>query len=278
MSQEALVARARGLATRRAPSFAGPPAAVEQLLYERQSQDLAILRRWGGDAIAVLELDEDRRTLRALARGIVATASPARRVFGAVPTSTLPASLLVRVAEASSFADARVLLADHPLGSAFDEHELFDLENALAHLFIARVRSRDTALRTYITQLVDIENTQSALTLSARGTDLDTSALFLVGGERIDRRLFVEVIASPDSVRERLSRAFQGTPIARALFAARPSAIEDAALAWQLATQARWRRLEPLGLAPVVWLALQRRSEARAARAATWSTVLGGLP
>jgi len=88
--------------------------------------------------------------------------------------------------------------------------------------------------------------------------------------------LFAQAVASPATARERLSRAFVGTPIAATLFAARPSAIEDAALAWQLATQAQLRRLEPLGLASVVWLALRRRDEARIARAAAWSAVLGG--
>jgi vacuolar-type H+-ATPase subunit C/Vma6 len=276
VSHEALVARARGLATRRLPPIAGPPSAVEELLRERQAADLAILRRWGGDAIEVLELDEDRRTLRAIARGTIANISAARRTFGTVPTASLPPRLLARIAEATSFVDIRALLASHPLRDAFDADELFEVECSLGRLFFAHVRARDAALRTYLAQLVDTENAQGALALATRGSGLDARELFLPGGRRVDRRLFEQAAASEDTARQRLARAFAGTPIATALFAANPSAIEDAALAWQLATQARLRRLEPLGLAPVIWLALVRREEARIARAAAWSTLLGG--
>ncbi|MGE0397391.1 MAG: V-type ATPase subunit [Kofleriaceae bacterium] len=276
MSREALVARARGLSTRRAPALAGPPSAVEELLRARQTEDLAILRRWGGNAVAALELDEDRRTLRAIARGIVANASPVKRLFGAVPTSTLPPALLARVAEAASFADVHALLERHPLREAFDVDELFDVERALPRLFVAQIRTRDLALRTYRTQIVDVENAQAALALVVRGANLDPLSIFLDGGARVDRAVFAAAAASRDTARERLARVFEGTPIAAALFAAHPSAIEDAALAWQLATQARLRRVEPLGLAPVIWLALHRRDEARNARAAAWSAALGG--
>lgn len=275
MSLEALVARARGLTTRRLPAVSGPPAALEHVVLERQVEDLAILRRWGGRAIEVLELDEDRRTLRAIARGTIANTRAARRVIGAVPTATLPSPVLARLAEATSLADLRALLEGHPLRAAFDADELFEIECSLARVFVEHARTRDAALRTYISQLVDIENAQAALAVSARGAGLDPEALFVTGGKRLDRRTFVEAAGSIETAREHLSRAFAKTPLARALFAALPSAIEDAGLAWQLATQTRLRRVEPLGLAPIVWLVLRRREEARTARSSAWSAALG---
>ena len=46
--------------------------------------------------------------------------------------------------------------------------------------------------------------------------------------------------------------------------------------AWQLATQARWRRVEPLGLGPVLWLWLRMRREHAQVRLAAWRLALGG--
>lgn len=276
MTHEALVVRARGLATRRAPALAGPPAALEDMLRERTEHELTLLRRWGGDAIAVLELDEDRRTLRDLARGIAA--SMPRPPRASVATVSLPASRIARVAEAVSFAAARELLSDHPLGAAFDHAELFEVERALAHGFVAHAgRPRDLALRTYLHQMVDADNALAALALATRGPGLDPEAMFLPGGERVTLRAFRDALATADTTRERLARVFAGTPVAAALFSARPGAVEDAALAWQLATQTHLRRSEPLGLASVVWLWLARRDEARQLRAAAWTTALGGV-
>jgi plasmid stability protein len=177
-----------------------------------------------------------------------------------------------------SFAEVRELVTPHVLAEAFSAPELFEVEHALARAFFAHARSHDAALAAYLTQLVDIENAQAALALSARGGDLDADPLFLAGGNRIDRALFRAAATSPATTHEQLARAFTGTPLATAMFAARPAAIEDAALAWQLATQIQLRRLDPLGLAPVLWLVLRRREETRRLRARAWSAALGGPP
>lgn len=275
MTLATLAVRARGLGTRRAPEVTGPPATVEDLLCERAAQEIAILRRWGGDAVTAFELDEDRRTLRAIARGIVAGTSATRRAVGAVPTSSLPRMLLARIANAASFADVHELLGKHPLADAFEATDLFDVEHALAHAYFASVHTREPAFATYLAQLVDVENVGAALALSARGGDLAAASLFLPGGRLLDRSAFL-VAAASEAAPEQLARVLAGTPLSRALFAAQPAAIEDAALAWHLATQTRLRRLEPLGLAPVLWLVLRRREEARRLRARAWAGALGG--
>jgi len=88
--------------------------------------------------------------------------------------------------------------------------------------------------------------------------------------------VFLAAAAGPlELTRELLARAFAGTPVARA-FGAGASALEDAALAWQLATQARLRRTDPLGLAAVLHLVLRRRDEVRRLRHAAWRLALGG--
>ena len=276
MSFDLLAARARGLGTRSLPEAVGSPRAVEDTLRDRTSAELAVLARWDGAALVPLELDEDRRTLRALARGLVANIAPSQRVVGAVPTRTLPHRRLGALANAASFAEIRELLGAHPLAAAFDASELFAVELALARRYFARARLRDRAFAIYVAQLVDVENAQAALLLAARGGDVTQETIYLAGGKRLDRATFLAACASLEAARERLSRAFVKTPLAAALFAPSPAAVEDAALAWHLETQAHLRRIEPLGLAPVLYFVLRRREEARRLRRAAWSAALGG--
>lgn len=275
MTREALVVRARGLSARRAVA-SGSPSAVEDMLRERATSELAILRRWDAGAIAVLELDEDRQTLRTVARGIVAGVPAARRTLGAIATASLPRAVIASLADASSFAAVHAALAEHPLAAAFLAEDLFDVEHGLARRVADLARSRDRALAEYLAASIDVANAQAALALSLRGGELPVESLFLPRGRRVDRALFVAAAGSRDTAASLLARAFDGTPVGAALFAGSPAAIDDAALAWQRDTQARLRRLEPLGLAAVVGLVLQRRDEARRARAAVWSEALGG--
>lgn len=281
MTYEVLGARARGLGTRSFPEPAGSPRAIEDRLRDRAAAELAILARWGDAAIAPLELDEDRHTLRGIARGIAASIAPGQRIARAIPTRALPVRRLGTIANAASFAELRRLLADHPLAPACDGDELFEIELALSRVYVAhvthlRVVRRDRALATHLTQLVDTDNAHAALLLASRGGDLAPERAFVAGGRLLDPATFAAAAASLDAARERLARAFARTPLATALFAASPSALEDAALAWQLATQAHLRRSEPLGLAPVIHLVLRRRDEARRLRRGAWGAVLGG--
>jgi hypothetical protein len=277
VSFETLAARARGLGSRTLPDAGGSPTVVEDRLRDRAATELAILVRWGGPAVAPLELDEDRHTVRAIARGVVANIGPTARIAGAIPTRSLSLRRIGALANASSFGELRRLLHDHPLAHAFDATELFIVEHELARLYLEHARLRDRAFVVYRAQLVDIENAQAALVLATRGGDLDREALFLAGGARVTLATFLLACASPEAARETLSHAFAKTPLATALFAAGSSAIEDAALAWQIATQARLRRTDPLGLAAVLALVLRRRDEARRLRRAAWATLLGGV-
>jgi hypothetical protein len=276
MTWDAVAVRARGLGTHRlAERLPASPAAreVEDAVRDRRAAELAILARWARPELATIMLDEDRRSLRGLARGVVASVVPSQRIAGAVATASLPQRLLVLAAGATTFAEVARLLATHPLAPAFTATELIDVELGLARLFFANARTRDPALALYVAQLADVENASTALLVAERGGDLQPEDAWIAGGSRLGKASFLA--ACTKDTREHLARAFAGTPIANALFDARSGALEDAALAWQLAMQTRLRR-SGLGCADVLCFVLERRREAHELRRAAWRALGGG--
>jgi vacuolar-type H+-ATPase subunit C/Vma6 len=262
---------------------AGPPSAdaIDRIASHRIAHDLAVLARWS-DAIEPLELDEDRRSLRALLRGLASAAPTASRLWAAIPTARLPARALVELAALPAIEQLAPALAHlhHPLapalGGARSPVDLLALELRLMHRFAELAHSGDHALGTYLAQLIDAENASAALLLAARGAGIDIDRAFVAGGSRIDRDRFAAASAGPiDASRVRLAAALAGTPLAAALFQPAPAALEDAALAWQLQTQARLRRADPLGLAAAIHAVLLRRNEARCLRRAAWRVAMG---
>lgn len=322
MTWSPLVARARGLATRALSDAAldaidrathgGALASalasagitlprdvelvelVERFVRDRAASDLAILRRWArgrDDALAVILVDEDRRSLRSLVRGLVAAAPTRSRLEGTVPTPTLPQPVLETLARATMLSEIAEVLDGraHPLASALvpaavaegSATDVLAIELALARAFAATARaslpSGGVAMHVHVAQVIDVENLTSALLLAARGGDLRADLLFLAGGARIDRHTFVTAAGgSIEIARDLLAEALAGTALASAVFVAGPSAIEDAALAWHLASQLRLRLTEPGGLAAVLCLVLRRRIEARHLRRAAWRVAFGG--
>lgn len=255
--------------------------AVDRLACERVARDLAVLARWT-DALAPVELDEDRRTVRALVRGLAAGAPTARRLLAAIPTARLPARELAVLAASTTIDELASGLArcGHPLAPALagtrTPVDSFEIELRLAHRFAELARSRDEALRTYLAQVIDAENAGAALLVAVRGGSVDVARAFVPGGRWVDRKTFTGAsTGSIDNARSRLAVALAGTPLAGALFQPAPAALEDAALAWQLRTQARLRRSEPLGLAPAIYAVLRRRDEARHLRRAAWRVAMG---
>ncbi len=255
----------------------GSTSAIEDGLRTRTTAELAILDRWAtGDALAPLVLDHDRRTLRALVRGLAANVPPNQRLAGAVPTRSLPVRTLAAVANATSIVNMARALGDHPFAAALASDDPLEVELALARAYFARTKRVRGALAIHIAQLVDVENATTALLLATRGGELAPESCFIDGGTLLGRAAFLTACASLDAAREQLGRAFAGTPIATALYAPDPAAIEDAALGWHLATQARLRRLDPLGLAAVIYFVLRRRAEMRRIRRAAWRVAFGG--
>jgi vacuolar-type H+-ATPase subunit C/Vma6 len=285
----AAIDRARGpgelaaaLAAAQLPVAAPPDAdAVDRLARDRIAADLAVLGRWT-DALAPLELDEDRHTLRALVRGLAAGAPAAQRL-AVVPTRLLPRPALERLAGARTIEELAAELAHHghPLAPALrgarTPVDTLELELRLAHRFAGLATARDRALRTYLAQQIDVENTGAALLVATRGAGIDVARAFVAGGSRLDREAFIAAARGPvDTARARLAAALAGTPLAAALFRPEPAALDDAALAWLLHTQLGLRRSEPLGLAPAIYAVLRRRDEAHHLRRAAWRVAMGG--
>jgi hypothetical protein len=258
-----LAARARGMAGH---------AAV--------GDELAILVRWAAERAGALNVildDEDRTSLRALVRGLVAGAPIDDRVAAAVPTPRLPAAVLRTLARAPTPGDLAAELArlEHWAAPALaaSDRDLFGMEQGLARAFAARARASagaDAALATHVAQVIDAENAAAALLLAARGRELDPAAHFLDGGTRVTREVFV---ATCGGELTRLAAALAGTPLAAALDG---HGFADAALAWHIDTQARLRRLDPTGLAAVLLLLLSRRRDRRVAERTRWRAILGG--
>jgi hypothetical protein len=266
------------------PGLASPDA-LERALRGRAADDLVVLGRWG--RLALLDafvLDQDRRSVRAILRGIAAGASIERRLEGTVATARLPDRALALLASATSGGelDRALAHARHPLAGAIpaaDPIDLCEAELALAQRFaaVARASGRARAIAAYVAQVIDVENATAALLLAARGDDVDRARVFVPGGRVVERATFVAAASSSDPAAP-LARAFAGTPIARALSTADPAALDDAALRWQLATQAHLRRVDPQGLAGVLHLLLRRRAEGRRVRRAAWRVAMGGAP
>ena len=255
--------------------------AIDRIASGRIAHDLVVLARWS-DAIAPLELDEDRRSLRALVRGLAGGAPTTSRLRATIPTAGLPARELAALAVLPAIEQLAPALArlHHPLASALggarSPVDSLELELQLMHRFAELAQSGDRALRCYLAQLIDAENASAVLLLAARGGGIDVDRAFVPGGSRIDRELFAATSAGPiDASRGRLAAALAGTPLAAALFQSAPAALEDAALTWQLQTQARLRRIDPLGLAPAIHAVLLRRNEARHLRRAAWRVAMG---
>jgi hypothetical protein len=272
-------------------SAGGDPTAVELGVRLRAGADLQVLARWAGArarALAVLLEDEDRRTLRALVRGLAAATPVTERVAAATPTPTLPLAEIGALAELPTPAAlaARLDQLGHPYAADVDAGgpppaDLFAVERALAHRFAARARGRRShpALATHVSQVIDGDNATAALLLAARGEGVDVDACFLDGGRRLGRADFTAAAgATPERAAALLATRFAGTPLAAALDAPAAGAIEDAVLDWQLASQRRLRREDPIGPAPVILLFLRRRREGRRLRRAAWRLALGGVP
>ena len=170
----ALVARARGLQARLADDATRvqplSPDAAERLAHERIASDLATLARWAEpDELAALELDEDRRSLRAIVRGLAAAVPAERRRLATVATSRLPERTIAALAAATSAGELFALLAsiDHPLRGAFAGDpatlDLYAIDVALAATFarVARKLAPDRAMCAYVDQVLAAEQART---------------------------------------------------------------------------------------------------------------------
>ncbi len=269
---------------------AGPVSlrGIERAVRQRTASDLRILARWAsatGGRLDPLFLEQDRRSLRALLRGIAGGAALEDRIASLVPTPELPAARLAQLARQPTAAAVAELLIEwrSPFGwaigpeAAHSRPDLFALERAIDRCFAARARdgARDggLALEMWLAHLLDQENAFAALALARGSASLDPDRMFVEGGQRLPRTAFLAAVrAGPDGACAVLARAFRGSALGAALVAG--GDVDGAALADRIAEQRDLARAQPAGPAPVLLALLRRRAEERAIRRALWTVTL----
>lgn len=273
----------------------GPRASaleVEDALRRRVARDLGVLARWAGPSrlriLAVLFEEEDRRSLRALARGAVAGVPAEVRMRGTIPTPLLPEDRLREAATTSSLeALAERLEAwEHPLAPAVvaesrrPGHDLFRLEVELFRLWVGRVvragRGDGSALRGFLEEAVDAENIRTVVA-RARSPAGAGKTPFADGGRWLEADAFREALRADGEEKavRRLEEGLAGSPFQGVADGSRGTgALEEGLLERRLARMAERVRLQPVGPGTVLLFALRLRREVAALRRAIWGAVL----
>jgi len=269
-------------------------AALELAVRRAAAAQLRVLERWVGERAAVLAVvfeDEDRRSLRALARGAVQHAAPEARLSGLIPTPALPERALEELSRQPSVAALAALLAvwASPYAPALRavaaaaHPDLLHIELAVNRTFAARAlaaarRGRSGELVSYVRETTDLENAMAALVLAHQGKDMVPKDAFLAGGARVDVGVFERAVATGDPVAAArvLSAALAPARVARAFAgdAAAIASIEGRLLRLRIAALHAARRREPLGPAPLLEYALRLRAQVLDLRRIIWSVAL----
>jgi len=164
-------------------SDAASPVELERAVRRTASQHLRTLSRWAGAApvLGVYEAQQDRRSLRALIRGALATAPAEERLAGLLPTPTLPERVLTELARQPTPAAvvAHLFALRHPDAgrlaelTAAAQPDLLALEQALARGEAERATREaargDANLRRHVALHIDAVNAQTALLLPRHG-------------------------------------------------------------------------------------------------------------
>lgn len=254
---------------------------------------LVLLDRWLGrrrNALRVVYEDEERRSIRSLLRGAVQGAPSGQRLAGLVPTTGVPEPALQRLAAcASPLAVVEELEArGHPFADGLREAgvgatvDLYRLELALDRTFASRAReaSRHPTLRRYTERLIDLRNAWAALLADPPGPVSGAAPdPFVEGGRLLDAGTFRRITGDtdPSERRRSLAECFAGTSLQPVLAptGASPVALETAALEALIDEQARVKRRDPTGPAPIVVYALRLRADTVELRRVLWALALG---
>lgn len=270
------------------------PEGLDRAVARVHGWRLALLHRWAAglrERLTVVFEAEDRRSLRALLRGIREGASPERRLRGLVPTPTLPRDALEEMAEADSVARLAELLqeAGHPLAGALTDasspapepDDLYGAELALDRAFARRAAdaaSGDRELREFTARVVDRANAWTLLLAGAVEGEPGPDELHLSGGDAFPPERFEKIFSTgDDGERRRLVTEALGERGGD--LAADPSVPGGGPEDRLLAADIRWTRdrarRAPLGPWPFLHLVLRSRAEARDLRKLVWSAAMG---
>ena len=270
--------------------------ALERGIRRAAGRSLAIARRWLGErtevVVVVLET-EDRRSLRALTRGAAAGVRADARLAGMIPTPTLPERLLEELAALSSIREQAALLAaaGHPYGSpilavaAAQEPDLFAVELAIARTFAMRAlrgaRRGGQFLRSYVGDLIDLDNARAALLLAGGAAGDDPEAVYIVGGRRLSRESF-EAAARSGSVAaagQLMAGALDESPATELRRHAGDIGRLERAFERTVGDRLRAEaRRDPLGPAPFLLFCHRLRAQATLLTEIVWSVELGRPP
>ncbi|WP_161880441.1 V-type ATPase subunit [Deinococcus alpinitundrae] len=164
-----------------------------------------VYRLADGDAkteIGVLLQKWDLVNLKSIARGLTSGRSGEQLSASLIPGGTIPMTTLQTALQGGdlSAAATALTLTGHPLAPAFREgvsaysasNKLLDLEVALdqAYYRYALRVSRNTSLRRYLSQEVDVTNALTSRSLRGSGAN---PALFVEGGRNIDAGTFARL-------------------------------------------------------------------------------------
>jgi vacuolar-type H+-ATPase subunit C/Vma6 len=184
-----------------------------------------------------------------------------------MPTPHLPERLLRDLAERSSVREQAALLvaAGHLSGPAVlaaaagTEPDLFEIELAIARAFAERAvrgaRRGGSFLRAHVEDLIDAENSRTAVLLARGASARPAGTAFIPGGRRITAERFARAATapSPEAAGTALAAVFDGEPEAKALRAhaldpARLDAEMERSLGGRLRRAARQDTLGPAPL------------------------------
>lgn len=251
---------------------------------------LGIVARWSGARAALLAPlfeEDDRRNLAAIARGIVAGAPIEHRTSSLIPTAALPASALEELARQADLSHVAALLTawQNPYGAALLEEgtrehpNLFLVLLALDRAYVGRAvktaRRAGRALLSHVRLQIDAQNAWTALALSDHAED-HADALFLEGGLRLSRGLFLTLARARDSgeARSRIASELRGTAVARVLADTEHATPEDALLAASLRRSIQAARQNPLDVGVILRYTLRLRAEVRDVARIAWGIAL----
>lgn len=265
-------------------------AALDLAVRRRAAAELRTLARWCGDRAAELPVileDEDRRSLRTLLRATLQRQPAELRVRGLVPTPTLPLRALSELAHAESPAGVVTLLTiwNHPFANALGPAArasapnplVIDLalDRAWAARAVAGARRGGPELQRFVADAVDLANATTVLTLAGT-TGTHAPEFFLEGGHRLSRPAFTALLARDrPAAKDALSDLYHATPFGPVFEQGCRPGLEDALLDARLEVQRRAARAAPLGVAPVLWFALELRRESTQLSRLIWALALG---
>ena len=269
-------------------------AGLELAVRRAAAAELRVLQRWVGGRAAVLAVvfeDEDRRSLRALARGAVQHAAPDARLSGLIPTPALPERALEELSRQPSLKALAALLAvwGHPSARVLSplataaQADLLKIELALNRAFATRAlaaarRGRSGELAAYVRETIDLENAAAALVLAGQGREIVPKDAFLPGGARFDIGAFERAVAMGDPVPAAgvIAAALAPAPVARAFRGgvAELVGVEATILRLRIAALHAAARRSPLGPAPLLAYALRLRAQVLDLQRIIWGVAL----